>query len=190
MNDRGLLVGAAVGNTTPTGELPNYAGTLHRRGDADSDLLCHALFLSDGDTEVVLAACDATFIDRPLLLRIRDECQRKVGIPGSNVWVAATHTHSAPAVAPSFLEGALPDPLYLDFFIDRVAGAIVDARQSAKPALVVAGTARAPKFELNRRTIRPDGGVMVQQWDRDYPVEARWTRAWAFWDSRARTGSP
>ena len=166
-----LIVGAAMADITPGRQLVNYAGDPLVRGDGDSDLRCHALYLASGHSETVFAACDATFIDRPLVLRIRDECQRRVGVPASKVWVTATHTHSAPATAISFLAGAPPDPLFLDVFIDRVITSIIDAKQHARPAVCVAGTAPAPGLELNRRTIRPDGGIMFQQWNEDWPVE-------------------
>ena len=172
MSDReSFLVGAAMADITPGRSLVNYNGDPLVREDGDSDLLCHALYLACGPIETVIAACDATFIDRTLVLRIRDECERRVGIPASNVWVTATHTHSSPATAVSFLAGALPDPLYLDSFIERVLTSIVEARQHAQPAVAVAGKTSAPGFELNRRTIRPDGGIMFQQWNDDWPAE-------------------
>ncbi len=169
--DGELRVGAAMSNITPSRELADYGGRRLRPGDGDSDLLCHALALSDGDHEAILLTCDATFIDRSLVLRIRDECESRAALPGANVLVAATHTHSAPATAVSFVAGALPDPLYLDFFVERVTEAVVAARENAQPAVVVAGTAQAPGYELNRRSIRPDGSVVVQHWDANWPVE-------------------
>ena len=162
MAEENFLAGAAMADITPGGQLVNYNGDPLERGVDNSDLLCHALYLAKGRSETAVVACDATFIDRPLVLRIRDECQRRAGIPASNVWATATHTHSAPATAVSFLAGAIPDPLYLDSFIDRVVDSIIDAKRNTKPAVTVAGRAEAPGFELNRRTVRPDGGIMFQ----------------------------
>lgn len=171
MNTDLIEVGAAMANITPARELPNYFGAIHRRGARDADLLCHAVVLSDGETEVALLSCDVTTIDRDLLLRIRDACERKVGIPAKQVMVAATHDHSAPTTGISFLSGAPADPLYLDLLVDRVVGAVHTAKESMKPCHVVAGMTSAPGFELNRRSIRPDGGIAFQKWPEGYPVE-------------------
>ena len=185
-----MQVGAEMGNITPSCELPNYNGTLYRRGDENADLLCHAVVLSDGGTEVVLLSCDVTFIDRSLLLRIRDACERKTGIPGKQVIVAATHDHTAPTTSPSFLSGALPDPLYLDFFVDRIVETVLSAKENAQPSFVVAGVADAPGFELNRRSIRPDGGIAFQRWDKSYPVEGPVDTTIGFLGFEAQDGRP
>lgn len=166
-----IRVGAAMTNITPRNELPTYFGTTYHRGVADDDLLCHAVALSDGQTEVTLICCDLTFVDRTLLLRIRDACERKIGIPGKHVFVAATHDHAAPASGTSYLSGGAADPLYLDLFVDRVVGAVRAARDGMQPCAVVAGVADAPGYELNRRSIRPDGGIAFQKWPEGYPVE-------------------
>jgi len=125
-----IRVGAAMASITPRNELRTYFGTTYRRGAADDDLLCHAVALSDGETEVALICCDLTFVDRTLLLRIRDACERKAGVPGKHVFVAATHDHAAPAAGASYLSGGAADPLYLDLLVDRVVGA-ARAAQSA-----------------------------------------------------------
>ena len=166
-----LRAGGAIANITPDRDLPNYNGAVHSRGDGDSDLLCHVIVIDDGYTPVVLVSCDATFVDRALLLRIRDACQRRTGIPGEHVMVAANHVHDCPATGVSFLSGALPDSLYLDFLIDRVAEAVTRAQACAQPACMVAGSTRTTGFEANRRRIRPDGSSAVLGWDKNLPLE-------------------
>ena len=149
--------GGAMGDLTPDRELPNYNGRVIGPGENNCPLRCHAVVFDDGSRQGALVSCDATFIDRILLLRIRDACTRATGIPGNWITVAATHTHAAPATCPSFLSGALPDPLYLDFFVQRTVEAIAQAQQDLRPAVLVAGTCPTPGGEFNRRRRRPSG---------------------------------
>jgi len=190
MNANLIQVGAAMGNVTPLRELPNYNGALCHRGDEDTDLLCHAVVLSDEDTQVALVSCDVTCIDRPLLLRIRDACARKARIPGRQVVVAATHSHASPATGPSFLSGALPDPLYLDLLVDRIVATVLAAKETAQPCFVAAGMTDAPGFELNRRSMRPGGGIAFQRWDGHWPVEGPVDTAMGFLAFEAQDGQP
>ena len=171
MNVDLIKVGAAMLNITPARELPNYFGTTYQRGAGDTDLLCHAVVLSGGETEVALISCDLTFVDRILLLRIRNACERRIGIPGKQVMVAATHDHAAPTTGTSFLIGPPADPLYLDFLIERVVTAVQTARYAMQPCQVVAGMTEAPGFEMNRRSVRPGGGIAFQKWAEGYSVE-------------------
>ena len=156
-----LLVGAATTSITPERDLPNYYGSVLGRGEGDADLLCHAVTVSDGDTEVAIVSCDATMVDRPLVLRIREEAQRRTGIPAANMLIAATHTHAAPAPCPSFLAGALPDPLYLDLLAERAVAAVQEAWRRRRQAQGSAGVCATPGFEYNRRFLRDDGNATL-----------------------------
>ena len=119
--------GAAMVDITPSRELVNYNGD-RLSIDADaSPLRCHAAVFEDGETKGAILSVDTTFIDRTFLLRIRDACERATGVPGTNILVAATHTHPAPASCVSFLSGALPDPQYLDQMVEGVVEAVVTA---------------------------------------------------------------
>lgn len=171
MAERRLRAGAAIGDITPSRALPNYNGALCRAGGEDHALRCQTVVFDDGDTAVAIVACDVTFIDRPLVLRIRDACQRHTGIPSQQVIVAATHTHAAPTTCPSFLSGALPDPLYLDELVDRVAAIVHAAMQARQTAAFAAGTTATPGVELNRRFVRPDGGISFLRWEDGCAVE-------------------
>lgn len=156
-----FVAGAAITNLTPDRELPHYYGRIMKLAKDDSDLLCHAVVFSDGRTQAAIVSCDATFVHRPLVLRIREEIQRQSGIPGSAVMIAATHTHASPATGSSFLAGALPDSEYLDLFTERVVRAVLEAKAALRPATLAAGKCPTPGFEFNRRFLRPDGTVTL-----------------------------
>jgi hypothetical protein len=154
-------VGAAMTDITPTRSLVNYNnGILAYDADA-TPLRCHAVAFDDGKTKGAILSVDTTFIDRSLLLTIRDGCERATGIPGHNILVAATHTHAAPASCPSFLSGALPDPVYVDQLVDGAVEAVATARGDLRPSFIKAVNCSAPGFEKNRRLIRPNGLVVM-----------------------------
>ena len=160
MSSSEFRAGAAMRDITPDRSLPNYTHVWLNRGEG-SPLRCHAVVFTDGRRQGALVSCDATFIDRPLLLRMRDACARRTGLAGEWIAVAATHTHAAPAICPSFLSGAGPDPLYLDFLVEQVAEAVAQAQRRMRPSVLAAGTCPTPGWEFNRRLVRPDGSVLM-----------------------------
>ena len=152
-----LRAGAATTNITPDRPLPNYYGASFER-DPDSDLLCHALCLECGDTRGALVSLDATFIDRSLVLVIREQCEVATGVPGANICIAATHTHVAPPLDVSFLAGSPADPLYRDMVAQRTLQAVTAAANALENAALFAGTCPTPGIEHCRRLIRPGDG--------------------------------
>ena len=156
--------GAAGGHTvniTPPRPMQGYGGKVFRRDEEDSDILCHAVVLTDGDDIGAIISADVTAFDRATVLAIRELCELRTGIPARNVCVASNHNHNAPHAAGLFLHGTPPDPLYVDFLITQTVQSIVEAKQKLRPARYVAGNARAPGFEFNRRLKRPDGTVVL-----------------------------
>jgi neutral ceramidase len=173
MADKELLVGAAMMDITPDRPLPNYNGVMVEVDSNTSPLRCQALAFECGEMQGVVISCDATFVDRTLLAYIRDVVNRATGIPGGHVMVAATHTHSAPAPCPSFLSGALPDPLYIDFFVEQISRAALKAWRERQPARMVSTLCETPGMEFNRRAIRPNGLVVfagASNSDPSYPT--------------------
>ena len=170
MAEREFRAGAGMADLTPDRVLTNYNGGLVRSSADASPLMCHAVVFDDGEMQGAMVSCDATFVDRMLLLTIRDTCARATGIPMDHILVAATHSHATPATCPSFLSGALPDPLYVDFFVEQVCSAVKQAWANLTPAVLVSGECTSPGFEYNRRLLRPNGsggdgrGVQCRSW--------------------------
>jgi len=152
--------GGGMTDLTPDRVLPNYNGAPVKPDPEACPLRCHAVAFDDGETQGAIVSCDTTFVDRTLLLAIRDACARATGLPAAHVMLGATHSHAAPATCPSFLSGALPDPLYVDFFVEQIVTAVRQAWENLTPAVLVSGTCPAPGFEFNRRLLRP-GGMAV-----------------------------
>ncbi len=141
--------------------LAGYFGTVFRRSKVDSNIMAHAVVFSDGAETVVFVSLDVTFIGRPEVLRIKELCQLRTGIPARNIFIAANHAHSAPSAAAAFLLGADPHPVYIDFLTEQVAKAVTSAKESMRPARMAAGNAPAPGIAFNRRLVRPGGTVVL-----------------------------
>lgn len=63
------------------------------------DLMSSALYLTNGEEHVLLISNDVIYISKESTQRIRKNIEEKTGISGSNILIAATHTHSAPVTA-------------------------------------------------------------------------------------------
>lgn len=197
-----LRAGAAEGDITPQKNLPNYNGTEMEtdtslpEGEASADttvkagpLKCKVLALAAGDKTVekqgetvikldetvVFVACDLTFIDRSLVLRIRDECRWRLNLSPDKIMVTATHTHNAPTVCHTFLTGGKPDPIYLDFLVSQIVATTQKALSNMEEVLVGSGVIPAPAFTGNRRRLRPGGGITFidsqEHWELNLPPE-------------------
>ena len=156
--------GAAGGhiiNITPPRPMANFGGSVKTRGEEGTDILGQAVVITDGDDIGAIVAVDVTAIDHATVLAIRELCELRTGIPAENVCVASNHNHNAPHAAGMFLYGTPPDPLYVDFLITQTVQSITEAKRKLRPARYVAGNARAPGFEFNRRLKRPDGTVVL-----------------------------
>ena len=149
-------VGGAFADITPRRSLANYNAGMVDLGE-NSSLEAHAVVCSDGTKKVVFISVDATFIHREIVMAVRDELHRRIGLNPRHVLVAATHSHATPATGPSFLSGALADPQYVDLLIDGVVKAVELANSRLQPARYVAGTLPIPSFVHNRRRLSAEG---------------------------------
>src|SRR5687767_11058740 len=91
----GLRVGAARADITPEVEVLNWV-TGKPYGAVLDPLFVHALVLDDGTSKAVLIRWDLTDVSESA----RDEVRKAVGaalsMPGEDILVHASHTHSAP----------------------------------------------------------------------------------------------
>jgi hypothetical protein len=66
------------------------------------DLTATTLALDDGNSKVIIVALDLLFLHRETVNRVREGIREKLGIPGRNILLCCSHTHSGPAAwAPS-----------------------------------------------------------------------------------------
>ena len=152
--------GASTVNITPSRKVQGYGGQAMRRGPEDSDLLAHAVVISDGQETAAVVSVDVVAISRGQVLAIQERCELRTGIPARNVFIGATHDHSAPHAAPMFVAGAAPDPLFLETLADQLVETVQTAHENLRPAVIAAGQAPTHGVTFNRRLLKPDGTTL------------------------------
>lgn len=170
-----FMAGAATVDITPDRAMVNYNNTEYEPGPEGKKLNANIIYCCRGDEEIVFISADLSFIDRSLVLRIRDHCQYRLGIKPERIIVAATHTHNAPTVCPTFLTGGTPDPLYQEILISRIVKGVKLALENRQPATAGAIEVKVPGRIGNRRRLRTDGTIRIidssEQWAENLPTE-------------------
>jgi len=161
-----LHVGVARADITPpAGITPVIWGAqLNARAEGvDMPLYATALALRDAETGIT-----AIIVDLDLLLLpfpIADSFRRAVsdlsGVPFDHVRVSATHGHSGPSLAPTWVkEGGEFIAAYVESLPARVAGAAWQALRAAQPARVSFGAGHS-SLAVNRRQRTSGGRIIV-----------------------------
>ncbi|MFP6580958.1 MAG: hypothetical protein VCD00_00215 [Candidatus Hydrogenedentota bacterium] len=142
--DAELRAGMGIRNVTPDPLLPisGGGGEPIPSNDKRGELEIRALVVEQGDTRVAIV--NAPYIGFPRVLgdRVRD---RVKSIPGSNIVIGATHSHSAPEMYafPDGKGGTWADLEYIDWVCTEVAKAIELAVVNLEPAKVKIATGEA-----------------------------------------------
>jgi hypothetical protein len=136
--------GIAIRNVTPDPLLPVSSGMGSSQAVTQKagELTVRALVLESDGTRVAWVSAD--FLGFPALLG--DKVRAKVaGVPGTNILIGATHTHSAPDCYgfPDETGKLAVDLPYLDLVCTRMAEAINDATANLQPAALKIATAEA-----------------------------------------------
>ena len=166
-----LFVGAATTDITPA-KPAALRGSFHMRisTEVESPLTANAVAIEtrDGDKsldQVVIVSCDTISIPTDLLAQVRGQVSRQVpDLDTQKIFLAGTHTHTAPEL--NLGRWDLPDEGvtrvedYRDFFVQRVAEAIVQAWKARKPGSVTWGLSHAV-VAYNRRAVYADGSALM-----------------------------
>ena len=130
-----LRVGAAVRVITPDPLLPisGGMGTPKPARAKEGELTARAVVFQKGDTTLAMVGLDLLGFPSVLGNRVRAKVPR---IPGDNILIGATHTHSAPdAYAfPDGKGGHTASLAYLDLVCEQAAAAINAALDGLQPA--------------------------------------------------------
>ena len=115
-----------------------------------------ALVLESGGRSLGFVSIDTLSVRRQTVALIREGITR-LGFPGDNVMVSATHNHAGPAVCN---EGDVKrDDAYLEFMTGRVIDAFRQALESRRDAEAGFGRAVEMSVAVNRRIVYRDGLV-------------------------------
>jgi hypothetical protein len=149
-------IGVTVADISPTeGELAGGAlymgayGILTARGAATGvhdPIYARTMVLKSGSSAIALTILDLPGISNRSLNAIADRVLAQTQLTSENVFVGATHTHSAPDL--QGLWGFVPED-YKQRLIDLTARSITDAFNAAEPAELFVAKGTAPN--RNRR---------------------------------------
>ncbi len=125
-------------------------------------ILATALYLDNGQTQLVLISLDILLLEPDEVAVIRQEIARQLSIPEWHVFLHTTHTHSGP-ISGTILAWSLdpsipkPDRDYLDHVREQAVAAAVEASNSKnlEPAELAWATGDARGVGGNR--LSPDG---------------------------------
>ncbi len=155
---------AKVDITPPLGI--TLIGSQGKPSDAVMDeLYAKAMVLSDGSNTVAILSADLLYAPlEEITSPVRAAIREKLGIPGRNVMVCATHTHSGPEV---FTRSKLPregrldpsqiDQAYLQVLVRKMADAVAIACRNMQDVRIGAAMGRLPEILYNRRPTNDKG---------------------------------
>jgi neutral ceramidase len=161
-----LTVGASTADITPPRGCP-MAGYYSVRGaeGTHDPLHAKALVLEKDGVKVALVALDLISTTRGLVEETRALVEKQTGIPGKNVMISATHSHTGPVL---WDNSPRADVLggnsqiardYIKELPAKIAEAVKKADAARKPARVSFAAGREEGLAFNRRFHMDDGSV-------------------------------
>ncbi len=155
--DLSLQVGSAVVDVTPT-KLPiSITGSIAVKFDDRvlDPLAARSLSVTDGRRSVAICIVDNCTLPQTMVdSAIRRVCEQ-TDLPPSGIVIAATHTHSAPAVMD--LHGNDRDDDYAAQLEDGIVQSLIAAASARRDAEVGHATVDFPKWTFVRRWLMRDG---------------------------------
>lgn len=162
-----LRVGTAAVAINPPNGIP-LAGYYSERGSEGviDDLLAKTAVLDDGQTKVALVVGDLISVSRSMVTEARRMIQEQTGIPGANVMISATHTHTGPVMerdlSASTPSAAPPHSLvrsYTATLPKLIAQSVAAAHAKLAPTRVSFARESEHRLAFNRRFFMRDGTV-------------------------------
>jgi len=167
-----LKAGVGVVDITPPlgYRMAGYYNERRNTGTHDP-LLAKAIVFQQGDVRAALVECDIVNMPADVSAKARALAERSTGIPGRQIVVAATHSHTGPLFSgplrklwseQATARQGKDDAESFDYpaaLVERIARAIEEAAKSAKPARLAAGTGEETRLSFNRRFHLKDGTV-------------------------------
>lgn len=162
-----IKAGSAHINITPDSShfLFGYPFVERMSTGTHDELLSTALYLTDGENQILFISNDVIYVSKESVARIRKVIFDKTGIPTYNILIAATHTHSAPVTAELVISANDPivprvDEEYLQFMENCSINVACEAVEKAVLAEIGFVVGDATGVGTNRHN--PDGAKDMQ----------------------------
>jgi neutral ceramidase len=155
----GLLAGVAEVDITPPPGLPKagYSANAHDGVGFRTRLRARVFHLRSGRTSIAIVACDLLGGSSVVQRLVADAIAARTDIPLAGLMIGATHTHAGPGqfLGTDFYNRFASnrsgfDPAWTQFLVDRIAGAVVDAHDTRRPASATLGTTEVWGWTRNR----------------------------------------
>ncbi len=128
------------------------------------DITVSAVVLSHTDKTIALLSVDNLGVARDLVKKYALSIEKATAIPKENVFISATHSHTAPLIAPTTMFEAEKEPIaqYEVQFEQGIINAVTVALQDLKPAKMGYIVGQAPeRVAYIRRYKMKDGSTMT-----------------------------
>jgi len=153
-----LKAGAAIIDVTPQKPmfLHGYPHVERISEGVHDPLYASAMVLDNGETQVVFCAVDILFVSSEITNRVREEVEKTTLIPGRNIMITASHTHSGPiTVGDIFYDPVVPkeDAEYNTYLIGKLVEVILKAYRVKRTSKIAITTADGKGVGGNRRSV-------------------------------------
>jgi Neutral/alkaline non-lysosomal ceramidase, N-terminal len=157
-----LRAGAAAVAITPPAGIP-MAGYYSERGaqGIHDDLFAKAIVIEQGGTKAALVALDLIAAPRDLVEDARAAIERACYVPGANVMISATHSHTGPIVDTKNRFGGQSELVksYRGSLPSKIAEAVRQAESRLTAVTLSGARGQESSIAFNRRFHMKDGTV-------------------------------
>jgi neutral ceramidase len=159
-----LRAGRAAVDITPPAGVPMAGYYYVRLSQGVHDPLhAKALVMEQNGVKAALVALDLVHVPRPIVEAAREKISKTTGVPGANVMISATHSHTGPEMG-GRLMGVLPETKrladeYLGGLAERIAEAVRRAEADLQPVRIRVATGHEDSVSFVRRYYMKDGTV-------------------------------
>jgi len=162
-----LRVGAAKVNITPPVGVPQagYSSRTEVSKGIHDELHAKAVVFEANGSEVVLVTTDLIGLRWKDTKWIRRKIEETTGVPGDNVLINSSHTHSGPTVGLTpYLKPELqnPDEAYLEVLKKKIVGLVKMAHDRMVESNLLFGVGSIPEGIGSNRRVRIRGRVVIR----------------------------
>lgn len=153
-----LYAGYGRSVITPKGSVPlgGYGAAEQRMSDRVlDDLYATCVAFTDGDQTMLLISADAVRSSQDWTNRVRERIQTELGVPGTNVMIMSSHSHSAP-------ETTSKDPsisAYSNLYVEGCVSAAKAAMEDRSKATMYTSSVQTESMTFVRHYLMNDGTV-------------------------------